>query len=87
MVNQRSRSTRNRVARLGRAMYAKQIRRKVAREKKGRVVALDVYSGEYEVADDVLQATGQLLARCPDAEIWLARVGLPTLAMMRRHAI
>ena len=83
MVNQRSRAVKERVAKLGRSVYAKRIRRKVTREKKGRVVALDVFTGEYEVADDALAAVDRLLTRLPDAEIWLERVGFPAFVMMR----
>jgi hypothetical protein len=87
MVVQRRQSTRQRVARLGRAMYAKRVRRRVRGERKGRVVALDVHSGDFEVGDSVLEAAERLLERRPDAEVWLERVGYPTLAMMRMRRI
>jgi hypothetical protein len=67
------------LARVGHVLYARRIRPKLAREKKGRVVALDVQTADYEVADDVLTAADRLRARRPNAKIWLERVGFRTL--------
>ena len=41
----------------------------------GRIVAIDVETGEFEVGDDTLTASNQLLTRCPDAQPWLVRIG------------
>jgi hypothetical protein len=67
------------IARRGRALYTKQIHRKLAGEKKGRVVAVDILSADYQVADSALAAARQLLARKPHAQIWLERIGYPAL--------
>ena len=45
----------------------------------GRIVAIDIETGEFEVADDPLAASDQLFARCPDAQPWLVRIGHRTL--------
>ena len=45
----------------------------------GRIVAIDIETGEFEVGDDTLTASNQLLARCPDAQPWLVRVGHQTV--------
>ena len=66
-------------ARRGHALYARRIRPKLAHEKKGRVVALDVQTADFEVADDVLTAADRLRVRHPKAKIWLERVGYRTL--------
>ena len=60
-------------------MYSKQVRPKVAGEKKGRVVALDIETADFEVADNALCAAERLLARRPDAQIWFERIGYRTL--------
>ena len=78
MIKRKPRYSKEEIARRGRALYAKHVRPKVGREKKGRVVAIDINTGDFEVADDTLPAAHQLLARRPDAEIWLARVGYRT---------
>lgn len=41
----------------------------------GKVVAIDVRSGDYEIADKGIDATVGLIARRPDAFIWRERVG------------
>ena len=40
-------------------------------------MALDVESGDYEVADDALGAGAGLRRRRPDASVYLMRVGRP----------
>ena len=67
------------IARRGRALYVRQIRRKLTGEKKGRVVAVDILSADYQVADSALVAARQLRARQPGAQIWLERIGYPAL--------
>jgi hypothetical protein len=41
----------------------------------GKIVAIDIDSGDYELAADTLTASQRLLARCPDAQIWCVRIG------------
>jgi hypothetical protein len=64
-------------ARLGKAIYDERIRPLVEPTEIGRVVAIDVDSGDYEVADDTLTATDRLYVRRPDAQPWIIRVGFP----------
>ena len=45
----------------------------------GKVVAIDVNTEEYEIADSALDAATALLARLPDADIWLIRIGYRAL--------
>jgi hypothetical protein len=62
-------------ARRGDEIYERDIRPKVGSGNKGKFVAIDIETGEYEVAEDELTASNRLLARCPDAQTWLVRVG------------
>ena len=78
MVKHLRRYSKEEVARRGHAMYTRRIRRKLAGKKPGRVVAIDIKSGDFELADDTLTAAGQLRLRRPGAEIWLERVGYRT---------
>ena len=41
----------------------------------GKVVAIDIESGEFALAEDVLEASEALLERCPEAQTWFVRVG------------
>jgi hypothetical protein len=45
----------------------------------GKVVAIDVDTGSYEVGENSLAAAQRLLARLPDAQIWCVRVGSPAV--------
>ena len=63
----------------GRAIYRKKIRHLVEPHEHGRIVVIDVDSGDYEVADRDADATARLVARHPDAVTWAERVGYPTV--------
>jgi hypothetical protein len=65
-------------ARLGTALY-EQVRSQVEAGNHGKIVALDVDSGAFEVAEDTLTACQRLLARHPDAQIWCVRIGYPAV--------
>lgn len=67
------------VAARGKEIYERDIRPQVEADNFGKVVAIDVISGDYELADDVLASVRQLRVRQPAAEIWLLRVGFPSL--------
>lgn len=41
----------------------------------GKFVAIDIETGAYEIDVDELTASDRLLARYPEAQIWLRRVG------------
>jgi hypothetical protein len=60
-------------------IYEQQIRQRVESGKLGRVVAIDVDSGDFELAEDTLTASHGLLGRHPDAQIWCVRIGYPAV--------
>lgn len=66
-------------ARLGTEFYEQRIRTLVEAGNEGKIVAIDVDSGDYEVASDTLSAAERLLARLPDPQIWLVRIGYSSL--------
>ena len=61
-------------ARRGNEFYER-LRPQVETGSKGKIVAIDIETGAFEVAEDTLAASNRLLARYPDAEIWFVRVG------------
>ena len=65
----------------GQAIYNEKIRHIVEADpsQKGRVVVIDVHTGEYEIADTDDEAYRCLLKRCPDAYTWAERVGYPAV--------
>ena len=64
-------------AQRGKAMYEQRLRSQVEPGNHGKILALDVDSGEFEIAADTLTAADRLLARRPDAQIWFTRIGHP----------
>jgi len=64
-------------ARLGTELYEQRIRPLVEAGNHGKIVAIDVDTGEYELDPDSLTAAHRLFARLPDAQIWFVRIGFP----------
>ncbi|MGH7964728.1 MAG: hypothetical protein ACRERD_23430 [Candidatus Binatia bacterium] len=62
-------------ARRGQEIYDRDIRPRVEPSSEGKFVAIDIETGAYEIDADDYIATERLLARKPDAQIWLLRVG------------
>lgn len=62
-------------ARRGDELYELNIRPLVEARNTGKYVAIDIETGAYEVDADELAASDRLLARQPDAQIWLRRIG------------
>jgi hypothetical protein len=69
------RYTREEFARRGDEWYERVLRPRVRPDDEGKFVAIDIETGEYEIDDDELAASDRLLARRPDAQIWLTRIG------------
>lgn len=66
-------------ARRGTAVYEEVLRPQVEAGNHGKIVALDVDSGVFEVAEDTLTAAQKLLSRQPDAQIWCVRISYPAV--------
>ncbi|MFM7220236.1 MAG: hypothetical protein ACKO21_08505 [Nodosilinea sp.] len=62
-------------ARRGNEIYESQVRAQVEAGNHGRIVAIDIETGAFEVADDVVAASQQLLTKYPDAQTWFIRIG------------
>jgi hypothetical protein len=62
-------------ARRGTEMYEQRVKDLVKTHGDGKIVAIDVDTGEFEVADDTHAAATRLLTRLPDAQIWCVRIG------------
>jgi hypothetical protein len=66
-------------AQRGAALYESDVRSQVEAGNHGKIVAIDIETGAFEVADDILLATDRLFERLPDAQPWLIRIGHPTV--------
>lgn len=62
-------------ARRGDAIYEHELRPIVEMGNEGKFVAIDIETGAYEVDSNELAASDRLLARVPNAQIWLRRIG------------
>ncbi|MCW3053719.1 MAG: hypothetical protein JWN14_2889 [Chthonomonadales bacterium] len=63
------------IAQRGEELYTKSIRSKVEGEFDGKILAIDIYSGDYEIDDTTLPAVDRLCLRRSDAEIYILRIG------------
>lgn len=62
-------------ARRGDDIYDRIVKPKLRPEDKNKFVAIDIDSSDYEIDSDDYRASEQLLARHPNAQIWIARAG------------
>jgi hypothetical protein len=63
----------------GLEIYEKDIRTSVERENYGKVIAIDIDSGAFEMDSDGPEAVDRLRAAHPNARIALHRIGFPSL--------
>jgi hypothetical protein len=75
MPTRRRRYTKEDMSQRGQALYESSIRQQVESENDGKIVAIDIESGAFEVANTVLIATNRLFDRLPDAQPWVIRIG------------
>ncbi len=66
------------IATVGRAMY-EEIRGELEATQKGKVVVIDVKSGDYEIGDNDLEATLRMFERKPNALTWGEKIGYPAI--------
>ena len=60
----------------GQALYEKQIRPQVeTAENIGKLISINVETGDYEIGDDLLVTSRRIQAKQPDAAIWAERIG------------
>ena len=74
-MNTQPRYSKDEFAHRGDAIYESQLRPILEKGSEGKFVAIDIESGAYEVDGDELAASDRLLARVPNAQIWLRRIG------------
>ena len=67
---------------IGRAIYKSKILPTLQPEDKGKVVYIDVRSGDYEIDSDESAAMVRLMERRPHAYTWAERVGYPVVHFM-----
>jgi hypothetical protein len=64
------------IARRGQDLYNRSIRTQVeTRDNVGKIIAIDLDTGNYEIDDNLLEAIDRLQAQFPDAIVWAERIG------------
>ena len=63
------------IARRGQQLYESGIRQQIEVGNEGKIVAIDIETGAFEVAENVVPATNRLFEQYPDAQPWVIRIG------------
>lgn len=74
-----TRRTAEETGRLGDEIYERDIRPQVEEAHHGKIVAINVDSGDYAIDDTGLAASERLLTQDPSADVWCLRVGYGAL--------
>ena len=69
--------SRDEVCDRGAAIYAAQIKDLVEPQENGKFIVIDIASGDYEIAEDMLDASHRLRERRPDSVRFGGMVGYP----------
>ncbi|PZO34898.1 MAG: hypothetical protein DCF17_19805 [Shackletoniella antarctica] len=75
MAVRQRRYSKEELARRGQALYESGIRQQVEAGNDGKIVAIDIETGAFEIDDRILPATRRLFERYPDAQPWVIRIG------------
>jgi hypothetical protein len=75
MAIRRPRYSSEEFERRGTEVYKSTIRLLVEAGNLGRILCIDIESGDHAVSDDKLQAAQVLIDKNPDAQIWCLRIG------------
>ena len=62
-------------AQRGDLIYQTQIRPQVEASNHGKIVAIDIETGDFEIANSTILAADKLYERKPDAQPWVIRIG------------
>ena len=65
----------------GKEIY-RQLRDKVEPHHKGKILAIDVKTGDYEIDDKVAAAMNRMLEKNPEAMMYCLRIGFPAVYRM-----
>jgi hypothetical protein len=75
MATRKPKYSKEEFARRGDELYETQVRPQVEEGNHGKIVAIDIETGAFEVADTPRIAVDHLYERYPDAQPWVIRIG------------
>jgi hypothetical protein len=75
MTVRQPRYSKEEFAQRGNEIYQSQVRSQVEVDNHGKIVAIDIETGAFELANDTISAIDRLYDRYPDAQPWVIRIG------------
>jgi hypothetical protein len=75
MTVRQRRYSKEELARRGQELYESSIQQQVEAGNEGKIVAIDIETGSFEIDETVIAATDRLFERNPDAQPWGIRIG------------
>jgi hypothetical protein len=75
MAVRQRRYSKEQLARRGQELYESGIQQQVEAGNEGKIVAIDIETGDFEVNENLVTATNRLFERHPDAQPWVIRIG------------
>lgn len=75
MAVRQPRYSKEEFAQRGDALYESEVRQQVEEGNHGKIVAIDIETGDFEVDQSEIAACDRLETRHPDAQIWIVRIG------------
>jgi hypothetical protein len=75
MAVRQRRYSKEELAQRGQALYESSIQQQVETGNDGKIVAIDIETGAFEVDDNIVPATNRLFEQYPDAQPWVIRIG------------
>ena len=75
MAVRQPRYSKEEFAQRGDEIYESQVRSQVEEGNHGKIVAIDIETGAFEVADTPMVAVDRIYEREPDAQPWVIRIG------------
>jgi hypothetical protein len=75
MTVRQPRYSKEEFARRGDEIYESQVRSQVEEGNHGKIVAIDIETGAFEVDQREIAACERLEARRPEAQVWIVRIG------------
>lgn len=76
MIVRQPRYSKEEFARRGDEIYQSQVLKQIDEEiDRGKIVAIDIETGAFEIADKPIAAVDRLYDRYPEAQPWVIRIG------------
>jgi hypothetical protein len=75
MAIRQRRYSKEEMAQRGQALYEAGIRQQVEAGNEGKIVAIDIETGVFEVDENIVPATNRLFEQYPEAQPWVIRIG------------